>query len=113
MHIPKVKDWNFDVDDYLRPYIPHNLVYRLPSPLSHFLGYRNRPQTEIGNILVAGWALLGAFVGVVVIEVAFMAPAVKAHGVPLLIASFVRVVLRILLAESTLICLGCCSDLGI
>ena len=113
MHTPEAKDWNFDVDDYLRPYIPRNLVYRLPRPLSHFLGYRDRPQTEIGNLLVAGWALLGTFVGIVVIEASFMAPTIKAHGVPLIIASFVRLVLRILLAKFMLIYLGCFSNLGI
>ena len=95
MHVPEAKDWRFDVDKYLNPYIPRNLVYRLPKPLSHFLGHRDRPRTGIGNIIVAGWALLGAFVGVAVIEAAFMAPSIKDHGVPLLIGSFVRFELRI------------------
>lgn len=88
MHVPEVKDWHIDVDKYLKPYVPRNLIYRLPRPLSHFLGHRDRPRTEIGNVLVAGWALLGAFVGVAVIEAAFMAPAITHHGVPLLIGSF-------------------------
>lgn len=88
MHVPEAKDWHFDVDSYLKPYILQNPVYRLPKPLSHFLGHRVGPRTQIGNILVAGWALLGAFVGVVVIEAVFMAPIIQHHGVPLLIASF-------------------------
>ena len=113
MHVPEAKDWHFDVDKYLKSYIPRNLVNRLPKPLSHFLGHRNKPRIEIGNIIVAGWALLGAFVGVAVIEAAFMAPAIKDHGVPLLIGSFVRSVLRILLAESMLTYTGCCSSFGI
>lgn len=96
MHVPEAKDWHFDLDKYLKPYIPRNLVHRLPRPFSHFLGHRDRPRTENGNIFVAGWAFLGAFVGVAVIEVVFMVPIIKHHRVPLLIASFVRLLLRIL-----------------
>ena len=113
MHFPKARDWHLNVDNHLNPYIPRNLVYRLPRPISHFLGHRDGPRTEIGNILVAGWALLGAFTGVVVIEAIFMTPAIRGHGVPLLIASFVRLVLHILLVEFSLIFTGCCSDLGV
>ena len=110
MPVPELKDWHFDVDNYLKPYIHRNVVHRLPRPLSHFLGHRDGPHKEIGNILVAGWALLGAFVGVAVIEAVFMVPAIKHHGVPLLVASFVRLALRFLFLEPTLICTGCCSD---
>ena len=113
MRLPEVKDWHFDVDDYLRPYVPRNLVCRLPRPLSHFLGHRDRPLREIGNILVAGWALLGAFVGVVVIEAVFMTPIIKHHGVPLLIASFVCLVLSISLVCTMLTYTGRCSDLRV
>lgn len=88
MHVSKAKEWHIDIDKYLRPYVPRNLVHKFPKPLSHFLGHRDRAGTRIGNVLVAAWALLGAFVGVAVIEAAFMAPGIKDHGVPLLIASF-------------------------
>ena len=114
MHVPKARDWHLEVDTHLNPYIPRNLVHRLPRPISHFLGHRDGPRTQIGNILVAGWALLGAFIGVVVVEAVFMAPIIKSHGVPLLITSFVRLVLlRSLLVEFLLIPTGCCSDLRI
>ena len=113
MHMSKVKDWHFDVDTYLHPYIPRKLVHQFPRPLSHFLGHRDRARTRIGNVLVAAWALLGAFVGVAVIEAAFMAPGIKDHGAPLLIASFVRLGGRILLAKFTLKHTGCCSDIGV
>ena len=102
MHVSKAKDWHIDIDKYLRPYIPRNLVRKLPRPLSHFLGHRDKAGTRIGNVLVAAWALLGAFVGVAVIEAAFMAPVIKDHGVPLLIASFVRLGERFLQVTSTL-----------
>ena len=114
MHVPKARDWHLEVDTHLNPYIPRNLVHRLPRPISHFLGHRDGPRTQIGNILVAGWALLGAFIGVVVVEAVFMAPIIKSHGVPLLITSFVRLLLlRSLLVEFSLIPTGCCSDLRI
>lgn len=60
--------------------------------LGGFAEHHNKPSANIGKLLVAGWALLGAFIGVATIEAAFMAPAFKYHGVPLLIASFVRLV---------------------
>ena len=113
MHIPKARDWHIDVDTHLNPYIPRNLVHRLPRSISHFLGHRDRPRTQIGNILVAGWALLGAFAGVVGVEAVFMAPIIKSHGAPLLITSFVCLELRSLLVEFSLIPTGCCSDLRI
>ena len=113
MLLPDAKDWHFDIDNHLKPYIPRNVVHRLPRPLSHFLGHRDGPQTEIGNILIAGWALLGGFVGVAVIEAVFMVPAIKHHGVPLLVASFVCLLLRYLFLEPTLTSTGCCSDLRI
>ena len=90
MSIPEARDWHFDVDSYLKPYIPRNLVYRLPRRFSRFLGHRDGPGTQLGNLLVAGWALLGAFVGLVLVEAVFMVPSIRNHGVPLLIASFVR-----------------------
>lgn len=90
MRLLEVKDWQLDVDKYINSYLPRNCIHLLPKPLSHFLGHRDTPRRQIGNLLVAGWAFLGAFVGVIVIEATFMIPAIHDHGVPLLIASFVR-----------------------
>lgn len=89
MHIPAAKNWHFDVDEYLNPFIPRNRLHRLPKPIANILGSRDHPREQIGNLLVAAWACLGAFVGVIIIEATFMIPAIKDHGVPLLIASFV------------------------
>lgn len=86
----EAKDWNLNVDKYINPYVPRNLVYRLPKPISHFLGHRDSPRKNIGNVLVAVWSFLGAFLGLMVIEAAFMIPAIHNHGAPLLFASFVR-----------------------
>lgn len=83
------KDWHLDIDSYINPYVPRNLIYRLPTPISHFLGHRDRPRQPVGNLLVAAWSFLGAFVGIAVIEAVFRIPALHEHGTPLLIASFV------------------------
>ena len=40
-------------------------------------------------MLIAGWAFLGAFVGIITIEAVLMIPAIHDHGVPIVIASFV------------------------
>ena len=59
MRVLEAKDWQIDVVNYLKPYIPHNLVSRLLRPLSHFIGHRDRPWSKIGNTLVAGGLSLG------------------------------------------------------
>ncbi|MCJ1458912.1 hypothetical protein MMC28_009288 [Mycoblastus sanguinarius] len=89
MHVPEAKDWDLDIDRYINPYVPRNLTYRLPKPVSRFLGHRDGARKEIGNILVAVWSFLGAFIGIIVIEAVFMTPAIQSHTPPLLIASFV------------------------
>lgn len=85
----EAKDWHFDVDKYINPYIPRNHIHRLPKPIAHFLGYRDKPRKEIGNLLVAAWSFLGAFVGCVVIAAIFTIPEIHDHDVPIVIASFV------------------------
>ena len=90
MQFPEAKNWHLDVDKYINPYVPRNRLDKLPTPISHFLGYRDSKRKEIGNILVAAWSFLGAFVGILIIEVVFMIPEIHKHGVPLIVASFVR-----------------------
>ena len=80
---------SFDIDRHLNAYIPPNFVHRLPKPIARFLGYRDGPRRDVGNLLIAGWAFFGAFVGIIVIEAVFMIPAIHDHGVPVVIASFV------------------------
>ena len=90
MPLSAAREWHFDIDTYLNPYIPRNRLDRLPKPLTHFLGYRDKPREPIGNVLQAGWALIGAFVGILVIEAVLMIPTFKKHNIPLIIASYVR-----------------------
>ena len=85
-----IRSWNIDIDSWLNPYIPRNQLFKLPTPVSRYLGYRVKPQNEIGNVLVAWWACVGAFTGVIIIEAVLMIPAIHDLGVPIVIASFVR-----------------------
>lgn len=89
MQSPEAKDWQFDIDRYINPYLPRYYLQVLPKPLSHFLGYRDRPRRQVGTLIVAAWAFLGALVGVIAIEAVFMIPTIQEHGVPLIIASCV------------------------
>lgn len=66
-----------------------NVVGRLPKPLSRFLGYRDTPPKDLRSVVVAAWALVGAFVGVVVLEALFMIPGIRHLQSPVLITSFV------------------------
>ena len=88
MRYSDICNWNLDLDLWLNRYIPRNHLNRLPSPISRFLGHGQR--RPIGNVLVAWWAFIGAFVGVISIEAALMIPGIRSHGAPIVIASFVR-----------------------
>ena len=89
-----LKSWDIDIDRWLNPFVPYNRLSRLPRPVSRFLGYRNEPHKETGNVLVAWWSLVGAFSGVAAIEAVLMIPEIQKHDVPTVIASFVRSVVR-------------------
>jgi hypothetical protein len=89
-NFPSAKDVHFDVDDYLNRYIPPSQLYRLPKPVARFLGHREKPAKEIGNVLVACWALLGAFCGLLFAGAVFrFTPAIQHFHPPVLFASLV------------------------
>ena len=90
MCVPAAKEWHIDIDKYTNPWTSRNRISLLPTLLAHFLGHRDRPRKEVGNIIVAAWALLGAFAGIAVVAASFMIPTVKSHAPPVVIASFVR-----------------------
>lgn len=90
MPFPAARDLHIDIDKYFLRFIPRSRVHRLPRPISHFLGHRDSPPSDIGNVLVAAWAFVGAFCGVSLIEAVFMSPIIQAHGAPVIVASFVR-----------------------
>jgi len=69
--LPKAKDVNLDIDKYLDPIIPPSQLNRLPSFISHFLGHRETPRADVGNVIVAFWALTGGFAGLVLVGAVF------------------------------------------
>lgn len=81
--------FNFDIDYYVNRIVPRSRLHLLPKSISWFLGYREGPQRQIGNVLIWFWAFLGAFVGILVVEAVFQSDLVAAHGTPVIIASFV------------------------
>lgn len=87
MHLLDLNHWDLDIDHWLNSCVPRNRLEGLPAPVSRFLGLGSRQH--VGNILVAWWALFGAFAGIVLIEAMLMIPEIQDHGAPIVIASFV------------------------
>lgn len=69
--LPRPQDVRLDIDKYINPFVPPSQLYRLPKPISRFLGYRETPSPEVGNILVAFWALVGTFLGLSAVGAVF------------------------------------------
>ena len=80
---------NFDIDAYLNHFIPCSQLHKLPCPVSRFLGYRSSPQHDCGNVVSWGWALIGGFCGIALIEGVFMSVNIRGLDMPLIIGSFV------------------------
>ena len=83
--------WHFDIDNYLNPFIPAPPWRWIPRPISHFLGYRgDQPPRAIGSLIIAFWALIGAFCGVSVVSaVTKRVPSFEHHHGPSVVASMV------------------------
>ena len=82
--------WNFDVDRYVNRIVPASPLYRLPTSVSRFLGYRKEEKQDVGNVVGAAWSLVGAFCGLAVIAAVFNnTGSIQVHSPPALIASFV------------------------
>jgi hypothetical protein len=89
--VPAAKDLHFDVDDYLNRFVPPSQLHRIPKPIARFLGYRKSPAKDIGNVVVALWSLLGAFLGLLVVGAAFRYSVVlQSYHPPVLFASLVH-----------------------
>jgi hypothetical protein len=85
------REWDLDIDRYLNRVIPPSPLYKLPTSISRFLGYRKESRQDVGNILGAFWSLLGAFCGLAVVAAVFNnTDSIQWHQPPALIASFVR-----------------------
>lgn len=87
--------WTFDIDRYLNPFIPHPPWRWIPYPIAYFLGHRKHPQKSVGNLVIIFWALIGIFVGLLVIAlVTKHVPVFQNHDAPIIVASFVSVLSR-------------------
>ncbi|PVH88223.1 HPP family protein-like protein [Cadophora sp. DSE1049] len=82
-----ISSYNFDVDRYINRIIPRSRLYLLPKPISWFLGHREKPPKQIGNVVTWFWAFIGAFCGILVIEAVFQTEKLKSDGAPVIIAS--------------------------
>lgn len=87
---PPVPSFDFDIDDYLYPFVPRPRLNLLPKPISRLLGYRSKPQEPIGSLLVCIWAFIGAFTGISLVSLLFHVLPVHGPGdlPPIIIASF-------------------------
>lgn len=85
---------NFDIDRYLNRIVPSSRLHLLPGPVSRFLGFRHNPAPPIGNVFVWLWALIGGFVGILIVEAVFRTERLQAEGVPIVIASLVQLTLQ-------------------
>jgi hypothetical protein len=85
------KNFHFDIDKHLNLYLPANIVRRFPKPIARFLGYREKPAGEIGNILISIWALVGAFLGLLVVAATYkFSDRLARYYPPVLFASLVN-----------------------
>jgi hypothetical protein len=81
---------HFDIDIFLNPIIPSNPLKHFPRPISHFLGYRNSPIHEPGNIFIAFYALISTYIGLLIVGLAFRTiPWIESLHPPVLIGSLV------------------------
>ncbi|KAJ5775480.1 uncharacterized protein N7511_000491 [Penicillium nucicola] len=81
--------WHFDIDRYINPFVPVPRWHRAPKPVARMLGYREESPRPLGNILIAGWSLIGAFCGVALVSsVSKRVPSFQAHDAPAIIGSF-------------------------
>jgi hypothetical protein len=83
--------WN--IDRYLNPWVPHNRLYILPKPISHFLGYRKEKTEEIPPALQWPFMFLATVAGLCLVAginnyAAGFSPRMGVWSGPTIIASF-------------------------
>ncbi|KAK2052467.1 HPP family protein [Colletotrichum caudatum] len=83
------REWDFDIDRFLNPFIPHPPWECLPYPIAHFFGYRKVKPSNVGNIVSILWACIGVFCGVAIVAiVSRQIPIFREHGAPIIVGSF-------------------------
>ncbi|KAH8724770.1 HPP family-domain-containing protein, partial [Phaeosphaeriaceae sp. PMI808] len=85
----RAEEWDLDIDRYLNRVLPSSPLHKFPTPVSRFLGYRKTQRQDVGNVLGAFWASIGAFCGLAVVAAVFNnTESIRWHHPPALIASF-------------------------
>jgi len=88
--LPQAQHIHFDIDEYINHLALPSQVHRFPKPVARFLGYREKPAPEVGNVLVAIWSLVGTFCGILLVGAVFHYSArIKSYNPPIVFASFV------------------------
>ena len=62
---------DFDIDEYLNPFLPRPWLHKLPRWLNWGLGYRADLPRRVPTILVWFWTFIGAFCGISVVQAVF------------------------------------------
>ncbi|KAI0166155.1 HPP family protein [Xylariaceae sp. FL1272] len=84
--LSKLSQLSFDIDDYLT--FPPPPWKALPYPISFFLGHREYPPPQYGNLLLTIRALLGVFTSLVLIQLVSRQVFDVAQNGPMVIGSF-------------------------
>ncbi|KXH67374.1 HPP family protein [Colletotrichum salicis] len=83
------RNWDFDIDRFLNPFVLPPPWKHLPYPIAHFFGYRKSKPQNVGNLVSIFWACVGVFCGVAVVSiVSRQIPSFRDHGAPIIVGSF-------------------------
>src|ERR1700761_4865190 len=82
--------FHFDIDLYLNPILPRNVLGKLPKRISRFLGHRSNEIRDVGNVVIALWTIVTTYVGLLAIALIFkFGPWIQSLHPPVLIGSLV------------------------
>ncbi|TKA77207.1 hypothetical protein B0A55_02584 [Friedmanniomyces simplex] len=82
------KLFNFNLDRYLNPYIPHSRLHAFPQPFRHFLGHRSKPHIEPPALVQWPLIFISTLAGLCLVAGIFnYGPAIAALHPPVMIAS--------------------------
>ncbi|KAM0344739.1 hypothetical protein ACHAPU_007111 [Fusarium lateritium] len=89
MPLSKPTTWNFDMDQFVNPFIPSPPWQHIPYPVAYILGYRRDKPRSLGTFVPVFWAFIGIFISLSVIELASeRIPSFVERGAPIIVASF-------------------------
>ncbi|KAI5949594.1 hypothetical protein KGF54_005471 [Candida jiufengensis] len=82
--------FKFSIDDLFDKYLPSNQLYRLPRPISHFLGYHKPPHKPTHDYWIWLETLIGTFCGLSLLMGIFKNPNIFTdhHHAPIILASY-------------------------